>query len=249
MVMAMVMAMDTTIVMKKAMIDIHNHFMPEVDDGSKSFEMSKELFSIAASQGVTTIFLTPHVNSSETKVSRDVHQTTYEKLKPMAAALGIDLYLGAEIYIPFRLPDLEFADYVLGSSKAILIEFSPYMETPIVDHAYNLKHRGFDVIIAHVERYNYLTMEDIIELKQLGIYLQVNASSVIKSGHPEYAKRARMLIKHNVVDFVASDSHNLTTRPPRLLQAYKELCKLKNETVANQLLSSNQMNVLFKHNQ
>ncbi|MGB0174856.1 MAG: CpsB/CapC family capsule biosynthesis tyrosine phosphatase [Acholeplasmataceae bacterium] len=230
------------------MIDIHNHFMPDVDDGSKSIEMSKELLQIASDQGVTTIFLTPHVNSSETRVSRDIHMKQYNALKPLAQRLGIDLYLGAEIYIPYRLPDLEYSTLTLGDSKAILIEFSPYMETPILDHAYNLKHRGFEVIIAHVERYNYLTVEDMIELKHIGVYLQVNASSVIKAGHPEHAKRARMLIKHDLIDFVASDSHNTTSRPPRLLQAYKELCKLRNESTAKQLLSDNQIKLLFKHN-
>ena len=245
---AMAMVMVTTTVMKKAMIDIHNHFMPDVDDGSKSIEMSKELLQIASDQGVTTIFLTPHVNSSETRVSRDIHMKQYNALKPLAQRLGIDLYLGAEIYIPYRLPDLEYSTLTLGDSKAILIEFSPYMETPILDHAYNLKHRGFEVIIAHVERYNYLTVEDMIELKHIGVYLQVNASSVIKAGHPEHAKRARMLIKHDLIDFVASDSHNTTSRPPRLLQAYKELCKLRNESTAKQLLSDNQIKLLFKHN-
>lgn len=248
--MAMVMgtAMGMTTVMKKAMIDIHNHFMPDVDDGSKSIDMSKKLFELASNQGVTTIFLTPHVNSSETKVSRDVHKEKYQVLKPIAASYGIELYLGAEIYLPFRLPDLAYDKLVLGDSKALLVEFSPYMETPILDHTYNLKQRGFDVIVAHVERYKYLSIEDIIELKQQGIYLQVNASSVIKAGHPEHAKRARLLLKHDLIDFVASDSHNLTTRPPRLLQAYEALRKLKNEDVAKHLLSTHQMNILFKHN-
>ena len=247
--MATVMVTAMTTHMKNRMIDIHNHFMPDVDDGSQSLDMTRELFQKAIDQGIDTIFLTPHVNSSETRVSRDVHQEKFEMLVPIAHSFGITLQLGAEIYIPYRLPDINYFEYVMGHSKALLIEFSPYMETPIVDHAYNLKHRGYEIIIAHVERYRYLTMEDIIELKQLGIYLQVNASSVIKAGHPEHAKQARMLIKHNVIDFVASDSHNLTTRPPRLKEAYAELIKMKGEDVANQLCHENQQSLLLKHNE
>jgi protein-tyrosine phosphatase len=247
--MATVMVTAMTTLMKNRMIDIHNHFMPDVDDGSQSLDMTKLLFKEAVNQGIDTIFLTPHVNSSETRVSREVHKEKFEMLLPIANTFGIKLFLGAEIYMPHRLPDVNYFDYVLGHSKALLIEFSPYMETPIVDHAYNLKHRGYDIIIAHIERYKYLSMEDIIELKQIGIYLQVNASSVIKAGHPEHAKRARMLLKHNFIDFVASDSHNMTTRPPRLKEAYAELVKMKGEHVANQLCFENQQLLLLKHNE
>ena len=61
--MAMAMVMVMIIHMIQKMIDIHTHFMYGVDDGSKNLKMTEELLSLSNSQGVKTVFLTPHVRS------------------------------------------------------------------------------------------------------------------------------------------------------------------------------------------
>ena len=136
------------------MIDIHNHLLYGVDDGSENLDMTIKLFEEYKKQGITTAFLTPHVNSSVSKEHRDRHIEKFNHLKPIAKKYNIDIHLGAEIYIPYRMPKLNFNEYVLGNSNALLVEFSIYNETPINDHIHNLISEGFDVVIAHVERYN-----------------------------------------------------------------------------------------------
>ena len=42
------------------MIDIHTHFLPGIDDGAKSGEMSLDMLCSAAEQGVTLCVATPH---------------------------------------------------------------------------------------------------------------------------------------------------------------------------------------------
>ena len=42
------------------MIDFHNHLIPEVDDGSKSIEMSIDMLLEAQKQGITDIVSTIH---------------------------------------------------------------------------------------------------------------------------------------------------------------------------------------------
>ena len=39
------------------MIDIHNHILPNIDDGSKSVEMSLNMLKYAYEQGITEIKL------------------------------------------------------------------------------------------------------------------------------------------------------------------------------------------------
>jgi len=134
----------------------------------------------------------------------------------------------------------------MGNSNSILVEFATEIESPIIDHAYNLKHMGYEVIIAHVERYNYLTIEDLRELKTMGIYLQVNASSVIKKKNRYFSKKVIQIIKAGLIDFIATDAHNLSNRRPRLEEAYFILNKLIGSEKAKNLLYYNQKKLLLK---
>ena len=42
------------------MIDFHNHILPDVDDGSKSIEMTLDMFRSAELQGITDVVNTVH---------------------------------------------------------------------------------------------------------------------------------------------------------------------------------------------
>ena len=46
------------------MIDLHNHIIPGLDDGSKSLEMSLEMLRCAAEQGITDVVNTVHFQTS-----------------------------------------------------------------------------------------------------------------------------------------------------------------------------------------
>ena len=153
----------------KMITDIHTHLIPLVDDGSKSIEMSKNILLEMKKQGVVNIFLTPHVNSSVSYPNRDTHIKKFNELINGADEIGINLFLGAEIYLPFNF---EFNLFKLYNGKRILlVEFSTLFETPIVEHSYNLIKKGFNVIIAHIERYKeYLSIESIIELRYGSLY-------------------------------------------------------------------------------
>ncbi|WP_035358539.1 CpsB/CapC family capsule biosynthesis tyrosine phosphatase, partial [Acholeplasma equifetale] len=45
------------------MFDIHNHILPNVDDGSKSIEESLLMIDMLYQQGIKKIVLTPHVQN------------------------------------------------------------------------------------------------------------------------------------------------------------------------------------------
>ena len=42
------------------MIDIHNHYLPGVDDGADTLEDSLALVRLAVAQGITKVVCTPH---------------------------------------------------------------------------------------------------------------------------------------------------------------------------------------------
>ena len=126
----------------------------------------------------------------------------------------------------------------------MLLEFSPYVETPILTHSFNLLKRGFKIVIAHVERYEYLSEKEIIELKNMGVYLQINASSLLKKKRNNY-KTIKKYLKLGLIDFLATDSHNLTNRKPNLRESYYELIKIVGKKMALDLVHENQKKKLL----
>ncbi|MCD8379114.1 MAG: histidinol-phosphatase, partial [Lachnospiraceae bacterium] len=47
------------------MIDFHSHFLPGLDDGSKSVEESLEMLALSWESGVDRIVATPHFYASK----------------------------------------------------------------------------------------------------------------------------------------------------------------------------------------
>jgi len=243
--MAMAMAMAIAIIMIiQKMIDIHNHLLYGVDDGSENLDMTIKLFEEYKNQGITTAFLTPHVNSSVSKESREIHIEKFNHLKPIAKKFNLNIHLGAEIYIPYKMPKLSFNQYLMGDSNVLLVEFSIFQETPINDHVYNLINKGYDVVIAHIERYNYLKIDDLVEFKEIGAYLQINASSILKRSANR--KKVIQMIKKGLIDFVSTDTHNTSSRSPKLKEAFIELKRLFGKTKALELVYNNQKRIFFK---
>jgi len=44
------------------MYDIHNHIIPDIDDGAADFAMSVEMLGMAVQQGISHMVLTPHLH-------------------------------------------------------------------------------------------------------------------------------------------------------------------------------------------
>jgi protein-tyrosine phosphatase len=182
-----------------------------VDDGAKDLAMSLAMIQQAISVGIKKIYLTPHVNGSAQKASRETHHKHFQILKDATINLPIELELWAEIYIGQSLPKLNWNDYVVHNNY-LLIEFSPVIEAPIVDLCYNLTKKGYRVVLAHIERYGYLSIEDLYELRDIGVTLQVNASSLLGKGHWFNSLRAKKYNKLELIDVVASDAHDVRKR-------------------------------------
>jgi tyrosine-protein phosphatase YwqE len=75
---------------------------------------------------------------------------------------------------------------------------------------FNLQVDGFKVILAHPERYSYWFKDfsKYEDLKDRGVFFQLNTVSL--AGHyPEPVKKvAEKLIEKDMIDFVGSDMHN-----------------------------------------
>lgn len=224
------------------MTDIHCHLLNNVDDGSSSFEESLQLLNEEKEQGVKTVFLTPHFyNPRKTKYTEEEIITKFLEFKEKTKNLGIDLYLGAECYYGPDFIEALKNKTVRGynGSNTILLEFSLGRPMDIDDNVYSTVIKGYNVILAHPCRYPEINIETLKEVKKSKAKLQINASSIMNKKSKKVRKLALELLKLHLVDYVASDAHNLN-RNVLMQQAYKFVSKKYGKDYADLIFITNQ---------
>lgn len=213
------------------MVDIHTHIIPFVDDGSNSLEDSIEMVKHAISIGVSTIYCTPHYIKGLYEKSVDEIKKNFNLLENEVKRLNlpITLYLGQEILYTGEEDVISMLDdkqlLTLNDSKYVLLEFPFTREIDdLGELIYNFSCHDYKVILAHIERYEWMTLEKALELKREGALIQVNADTLLKlTGKLEY-KFAKKLLKLKLVDFIASDTHSF--RPSNLNKISKKNSRL-----------------------
>jgi protein-tyrosine phosphatase len=192
------------------MIDIHTHILPSVDDGSTSLANSLEMLREEVNQGVSRVVLTPHYRASFNKTPEELKDAFYKfKEEVEKANIGVDLYLGQEIHYNSDTKRLhkEKSLLTIGSTAFALVEFDFVHRCEIAEAVHELKCEGLRPIVAHPERYDYLTLDDVYEIKTVGGFMQINADSIVGPNKKHYKKIIKNMYKEGFVDFVASDIH------------------------------------------
>lgn len=193
------------------MFDIHTHILPKIDDGSPSLEKSIEMVEDAIKQGITDIILTPHFDVFYRKCSFNVdYQEEFNSFQNeiLKRKLPINLYLGNEIYYTRGVLKylLNKKIFPLGNTNKVLIEFSFHNKRENIDDIIEeFGNEGFEIVIAHAERYNYSNYRLIKKWKESGALIQVTASSFYDK---KTKKLANKLLENNLIDYIASDVHS-----------------------------------------
>ncbi|MBE5737766.1 MAG: hypothetical protein E7348_05135 [Clostridiales bacterium] len=227
------------------MVDIHTHILPNIDDGSQSVESSLSMVQQCVEQGVTDIVLTPHYRG-EYKYDKQTAIDSFEnfKLKVKEKGLDVNLYLGQEIFIEpdYKRQFKEDTFLTIANGKYVLIEFAytGYIDAPEI--VYEIIRLGYKPIIAHVERYDSIELKDVVEIKELGGYIQVNASSLVNMKIGKVHKKAKILLRCGLVDFVASDVHE--NRKNNLLKASKYVEKKFGKYIKDKLFTKNAKKII-----
>ena len=224
------------------LIDIHTHLLPFVDDGVKDFNEALTVIKALKNQGVQKLFITPHFYRLRNYIStHEENLELFSKLKTLLKEKNIDieLFLGTEIYYNQKtLKNIQAGIVSDLINNYYLIEFSVDESLyNITEAIHNMVAKGYKPIIAHIERYESLNkIEDISALKKIGALIQVNASTVLGSGGFFKKRFIFKLIKKNLVDFIATDSHN--NRDNLFIKAYEYVDKKFSKEVAQNLFNN-----------
>lgn len=197
--------------------DMHCHLLPKVDDGSKGEDMSAICLRIMKQAGFDNVFLTPHYQSHRfPNVEEDILRR-YDEFKDEMLAAGTgdkpNLVGVAGEYRVDAIFDkrIEANKFLLIGGKYLLIEFSLHQQVlGLEETIFQLQLKGYDIILAHPERYPYYTPSSHVleRLKDMGVYFQVNFLS-LGGYYDENARRKGFeLIDKGWVEFLGSDLHN-----------------------------------------
>lgn len=237
------------------MIDIHSHIIFGVDDGSHDEKETEELLRDSYAQGVREIIATPHRRRRMFETDINIIKENFQKVVEIARKVSDDLkvHLGSEVfYMEGEVEKIEKGLYpTLAETDYILVEFPYEMPYKEIHRALNnIILLGLSPVVAHVERYNDVDEKGVQELINMGCYIQVNAASVLKpkmfgDKHKNYKKRAKKYLDAELVHFIASDMHNMTTRRTHMKEAYDIIEAKYGTSYAYELFEKNQERLLM----
>jgi len=219
------------------MIDMHNHVLFGVDDGCATLEESIAMIEQAVKVGVTDLIVTPHFAPMRGFVAdRSTIDANFVQMNDAVREhnLPISLYLGREIDEVSDIETLlaEATVQTMNNTKYVLVDFG-MKKADIDEYVYELVIRGYKPIIAHPERYNYITdTDEFHRWRQTGALLQINATSLFHPKNKLVKKHVQYLLKHGLVDMVGSDCH----KNPRNYDDFAKAIKTVQKKYPNNVL-------------
>ena len=240
-------------------VDIHSHLMPGLDDGATTLFETMEMMRYAYDRGTRAMVATPHMFASfgntEPLPVYDAYVAMVKRLERVGTGSENEfvremaIYLGSENFVsPEFLQALKNRDVLtMNGSRYLLIEFSPYLPFDTAESAVDrVLEVGLIPVLAHVERYSFVDgrIGRLAVLKNKGCVVQVNAESIVDLKGRGVSRSIRPLFDSQMVDIVASDGHDVHSRPPSLDAAYGTLLNTYPQTAVAAWMWENPARIL-----
>ena len=191
--------------------DRHCHILYGVDDGAKALEDALAVLAYDEEIGITEVWCTPHI-------MEDVPNTT-EALKQRFAELQaayagpIKLHLAAEYMLDTLFEErFNAGDLLTMEDNTLLVETSTW--NPPADMTGTLRKiqkAGYRPLLAHPERYRYMTEQGYERLHKMGIHFQLNLGSLVGYYGETAMRKAHELLEKVWYSEIGSDCHRLAT--------------------------------------
>ncbi|MDM1296835.1 protein tyrosine phosphatase [Sphingobacterium sp. N143] len=195
-------------------VDMHNHLLPGIDDGSPSVQHSLGYIQELHRLGLKKFICTPHIMAG-------VHPNNKQSIEEAQLALikglkdtgkDIDIFAAAEHMIDDGLLSLIQNDELcVMPGGYVLIEMSYLSESKALFHTIlDIQKLGYKPVLAHPERYNYYHGNFNIykQIKDAGCLLQLNLLSLSRYYGVDVKAIAMTLLKSGMYDFVGTDLHH-----------------------------------------
>ena len=233
------------------MIDFHNHIIPGVDDGARSFDTAMSMVKKAYDDGTRTIISTVHfqhptIPAVDFEYYHILSLAKKIEEKAIRQNCPIKIVPSAEVYYSSDLKKLLDNELVILNDKFMLIEFNPQLlPNDLASNFFSLQVSGITPIVAHPERYRniQINIETAKTWKNKDYLLQVNAGSLLGNYGTKVKKTAFKLIENGLCHFVGSDAHDENRRPFCLKDSYNIIEKISSKEYVD-LLKNNSKSLM-----
>lgn len=191
--------------------DWHCHLLPDVDDGVQTTEEALLILALYESLGIKEVWLTPHIMED---IPNSTDKLKFKFAEIQAAYQGnIELHLAAEYMLDHLFEErLRNNDLLpLGKDGNHLLVETSYFNPPmgLNNILLRIKSKGYIPVLAHPERYIYMSGNDYRQLKGIGIMFQLNLFSLAGSYGKSTKEKSKWMLKNRLYDLVGSDTHNV----------------------------------------
>ena len=191
--------------------DWHCHILPGVDDGIKTMEDSLSLLDLYEKAGISEIWLTPHVMEDIPNPPASL-KLVFNALK--ASYHGpLSLHLASENMLDSLFDERLESGMLLPLPEHRLLVETSYFNPPMDmdDKLKRIRSKGYFPVLAHPERYAYMTPRRYAELKADGVLFQLNLPSLYGSYGPDVQARAEKLLADGMYDLTGTDVHRIAS--------------------------------------
>jgi protein-tyrosine phosphatase len=212
------------------MFDLHNHLLPDIDDGARNWDMAMAMAQMAYEDGVRGMVCTPHNSAWWSRYFQDKVVPLTREFQQRIRDKGWELEVGpgAEVYIELdllkRLKDGRAA--TLNGSRYLLVELG-FTSWPLYvdDMMFQLQAAGYTPVLAHPERYAAVIEKPHLmqALAERGIIAQVTSGSLEGKFGSRAHKTGMLLLERNWAHYIATDAHELVNRTPTMQVPYQIL--------------------------
>jgi len=230
------------------MIDLHSHILYGVDDGARSLEQSIKMCHMAATDGTTHIVATPHSNSQyiffPEKNKKKISELQSHVGDTPKILSGCDFHLSYEnIQEALRNP----VPFTINHKNYLLVEFDSYVIPQTIQQVFfELLSIGIIPVITHPERNQVIQRHPqlVFDWVNSGCLIQVTAQSLTGRFGSKARQFSRRLLEHNLVHVIASDAHNIDSRPPLLSQCFNIIKTEFGDTLVDELFRKHPQAIL-----
>ena len=190
--------------------DSHSHILFGLDDGIKTLEDSLNVLAFLESLGINRLWCTPHV-MDDLATPTEVLKARFEELK-QAYSGTIELHLAAEYMLDGEFEKrLLHDDLLVMDDNQILVETSMNIApNNLMEILSEIMSKGYRPLLAHPERYRYMSMSDYEYLDSIGVYLQLNLPSIVGYYGETAQQKAKLLLKKGLYKRFGSDCQRLS---------------------------------------